>query len=125
MNSATVNKKVVNKKVGDRILEARDEAGLSQAELAEEAGLTASTVGRWEDGNATISVPTLLTLSRILRKPMCFFLQDLADDQWRGQRLSKWVEAEENGERAEMGVRLKDLIEVGPHCKIYVEVGSS
>jgi len=125
MNSATVNKKVVNKKVGDRILEARDEAGLSQTDLAEEAGLTASSVGRWEAGETTIPVPTLLTLSRILRKPMCFFLQDLADDQWRAQRLSKWAEAEENGERAEMGVRLKDLIEVAPHCEIYVQVGSS
>lgn len=120
-----MNASAANKKVGDRILEARNEAGLSQTELAEEAGLTASTVGRWEAGETTISVPVLLTLSRILRKPMCFFLQDLADDQWRAQRLSKWVEAEENGERAEMGIRLKDLIEVGPHCEIYVQVGTS
>jgi transcriptional regulator with XRE-family HTH domain len=115
----------VNEKVGGRILEARNEAGLSQTELADEVGFSASTVGRWEAGKATISVPALLALSRSLGKPVCFFLQDLADDQWRAQWLSKWAEAEENGERTEMGVRLKDLVEAAPHCEIYVQVGSS
>lgn len=120
-----MNTPAVNKKVGDRILEARNEADLSQTELAEKVGSSTSTVGRWEAGEATISVPALLALSRSLEKPMCFFLQDLAGDQWRAQWLSKWAEAEENGERAEMGVRLKDLVEVAPHCEIYVQVGSS
>ncbi len=115
----------VNKKVGDRILEARDEAGLSQTELAEKVDSSASTVGRWEAGDAAISVPALLSLSRSLGKPVCFFLQDLTDDQWRAQWLSKWAEAEENGERSEMGVRLKDLVEAAPHCEIYVQVGTS
>jgi len=49
------------------------------------------TIGRWEAGEVAISMLNLLKLFRVLDKPVCFFLQDLAEDHWHTQWLSKWV----------------------------------
>lgn len=115
----------ISEQIGDRIREARDEIGLSLTELSNEIDSSPSTIRRWEAGEVSISILNLLKLSRVLEKPVCFFLQDVAEDQWRAQWLSKWVKAEENGDQAEMGVCLKDLVEVAPRCEIYIQVGAS
>ena len=50
MNRATSEPVIPEFHVGDRLSKAREAAGLTQTELAEEFGSTRSTVSRWESG---------------------------------------------------------------------------
>ena len=50
---------------GQLIREARLRAGLTQAELAERAGLVQPAVARWEAGRAAISVDDVVRLVRL------------------------------------------------------------
>jgi hypothetical protein len=61
-----------------------------------------------------------------------FFLQDLSDKVLYGEderdqppSKQKWLPARENGDWAEMGVRLKDLVEAAPSCRIFVSVSDT
>ena len=59
---------MANDTVGDRIHSRRVERGLTQSELAKEAGLAeAVSVSRYERGAARPSADTLLALARVLR----------------------------------------------------------
>jgi transcriptional regulator with XRE-family HTH domain len=50
-------------KVGERLREAREEKGISQAKLAEEIGVDKSFIGHIEIGKSSISVETLILLA--------------------------------------------------------------
>ena len=52
--------------LGARIAALRREAGLSQAELAEQLQISASAMGMYEQGRREPSAQTLVTLARIL-----------------------------------------------------------
>lgn len=52
--------------IGERIAQAREQAGLSQYELAEKLGVTQSTVAGWERKVTTIRTDTLIKLSVVL-----------------------------------------------------------
>jgi transcriptional regulator with XRE-family HTH domain len=53
-------------RIGDNLRHARRAAGLSQAELADRAGVGAATVARLEAGNMDPRVSTLEKLARAL-----------------------------------------------------------
>lgn len=50
---------------GDLIREARRRAGLTQAELAAQAGTSQSGVARWESGRTAVSLDDVLRLVRL------------------------------------------------------------
>jgi len=53
--------------LGERIAQAREQAGLSQYELAEKLGVTQSTVAGWERKVSSIRTDTLIKLSVVLK----------------------------------------------------------
>ncbi len=48
-----------------RLKAARDKAGLSQAQLASQLGVSPGTVGGWEKGTHRIRIATLARLARL------------------------------------------------------------
>lgn len=62
------------KNIGQRIAQKREEAGLSQSELARRLGLSPQAVQKWEAGMSTPRNSKLEDLSRILRTSMRFLI---------------------------------------------------
>jgi transcriptional regulator with XRE-family HTH domain len=55
--------------IGQAAREARERAGLTQADVADRVGLVTEVYGRIERGGMVPSVPSLLRISRALRVP--------------------------------------------------------
>ena len=61
--------------IGQRIKQAREEAGFTQAELAEKIGVaTAQSISRYERGETEVSAKRLRRIAEATRKPMSFFV---------------------------------------------------
>lgn len=63
-----------------RLIEAREAAGMSQAQLAEILGKPASFVGKYELGERRLDVVELLVVLRALKTDQLAFLSEM-DDQ--------------------------------------------
>ena len=59
---------------GERLQRARRESGMSQAAVAEQLGVSSTTVGRWERSQRSISDTLLERLRNIYDKPLLWFL---------------------------------------------------
>lgn len=66
---------------GDLLKEARQRAGLSQAQLARRAGKPTSVIGRWERNEVKPSFETLLEMIRACGCDLRFVLDDLDESQ--------------------------------------------
>src|SRR5690349_15930945 len=60
--------------VGDRIRQAREYLGFSQADVAEALGLSRPTISALESGKRKVSSLELKRLAQLLRRPVEFFL---------------------------------------------------
>jgi transcriptional regulator with XRE-family HTH domain len=60
----------------NKIAIARKELGLSQKQLAKKIGKLTSEIGRWETEKYFPSNKNLKDLSKILKKPKSYFLED-------------------------------------------------
>ena len=65
------------KKIGKKLQKAREEAGLSQKELARRLGCTQASLSNYELGKRRLYLAELQHLSEILGKPVTFFLEDI------------------------------------------------
>lgn len=63
------------KSLGERLRIAREEAGLTQKELAARLGLTQATISRFETGERGIEVAELIVLARLYAKNPAWFLE--------------------------------------------------
>lgn len=75
-----------NRILATRLKSARDDMRLSQAEVAECLGLNQSAYAHIETGRNALKIEHLVKLSRILYKPVSYFLNlpsedDLSDDE--------------------------------------------
>lgn len=61
--------------IGDRLREAREARGLTEATLAESVGVTRASISLYETGKASPQVEVLVRLTAVLRMPQAFFLQ--------------------------------------------------
>ena len=68
----------IRRVVGARLREARIEAGLTQAALAHQLGLTQVGYSGMERGRTLIGVDVLLEVGRILGRPVTYFLGAVA-----------------------------------------------
>ena len=62
--------------MGGRIRSARQAAGLSQSELAEQCGLSVSFLGHIERGSRKMSLETLVAICELLNLSCDYLLQD-------------------------------------------------
>lgn len=62
--------------IGSRVKRAREEAGLTQAQVAQRVGVSVSTYPRWERGEQRIPQTAFIALATILGKPLAYFGKD-------------------------------------------------
>ena len=67
---------MIQKKIGKHIQKAREEAGLSQEELASLMGCTQAALSNYELGKRRLYLANLAQLARILHKPINYFLEE-------------------------------------------------
>ncbi len=80
----------VTKYVGRRIAVAREEAGLSQRELAKALGVRQPTVANWELGKREPELSQLVHVARHFQLPVVAFLPwQAADLDWLAQALKE------------------------------------
>jgi transcriptional regulator with XRE-family HTH domain len=70
---------MIQKKIGKRIQKAREEAGLSQEELASRMGCTQAALSNYELGKRRMYLANLAQLAEILHKPLNYFLEEAED----------------------------------------------
>lgn len=66
----------IRQRIGQRIREMREAAGLTQAEVAAELGVTRQTLARMERGEAPVDSDMLLRLAIHLDRPVGYFYED-------------------------------------------------
>jgi len=72
--------KTLREKIGQRIRQARQEKGLSQRDLGKLLGTSQVTISDMELGKPRkLDVEDLVTLARILDKPVAYFLSDVIE----------------------------------------------
>lgn len=62
--------------LGEKIKEARKQAGLSQEQLSEKLGVSRSAVAKWETDNGIPDVDNLKVLSKLLTVSVDYLLDD-------------------------------------------------
>lgn len=74
----------INRAVAERVIRAREEAGLQKNELAEHLGLSKSGYTSYEKFEVPFTVEQLFQLERVLERPVSYFLglpTDLTSDE--------------------------------------------
>ena len=76
MAKATLDngKAPVSALLGQRIRQARRDAGMSQGQLAESLNTTQSAISLYEAGQRSVGIDMLLNVARILNRPLHYFL---------------------------------------------------
>jgi transcriptional regulator with XRE-family HTH domain len=67
---------MIYRSIGKRIQRAREEAGLSQEELASRLGCTQAALSNYELGKRRLYLANIEQIARILNKPLNYFLND-------------------------------------------------
>ncbi len=68
------------KSIGKRLQMAREDAGLSQEQLAARIGCSQSTLSNYEKGRRRLYLAQLEKIAEELQKPIEYFMQPLAED---------------------------------------------
>lgn len=80
MMKTTDNGKVpVSAGLGNRIRTARRDAGMSQGQLATALNTTQSAISLYEAGQRSVGIDMLLSVARILNRPLHYFLGEDGD----------------------------------------------
>ena len=69
---------MIYKNIGKKIQMARDEAGLSQEELASRLGYTQAALSNYELGKRRLYLANIEQIARELNKPLSYFLDESA-----------------------------------------------
>lgn len=75
------------REMGRRIQQAREQAGLSQAELAATLRCTQSALSNYELGKRRVHLANLEQIAQILKKPLSYFIGPTADGYSKEQDL--------------------------------------
>lgn len=80
------------KSIGKRLQLAREEAGLSQEQLAAKLGCSQSTLSNYEKGRRRLYLAQLEKIAEELQKPIDYFMQPLAEDSPDTASETSWAE---------------------------------
>jgi len=75
---------MIYKNIGRKIQKARDEAGLSQEEMASQLGYTQAALSNYELGKRRLYLANIEQIARILNKPLSYFLEEASLESERG-----------------------------------------
>jgi transcriptional regulator with XRE-family HTH domain len=67
MDIMSNNNETTRKKLGDKVRKAREKARLTQAEVAEKAGINSSYYAQIERGEVNLSVDKLQSIAKVLK----------------------------------------------------------
>ncbi len=67
---------VIYRDIGKRIQRAREEAGMSQEELASALGITQSALSNYELGKRRLYLANLEQLANVLGRPLSYFMEE-------------------------------------------------
>lgn len=71
----------MNKQVGERIKNLRQQLGLTQAELADKVGFTSQTVSNWESGSREPDIEALVKLSSLFSVSLDYLLSGKKEEE--------------------------------------------
>ena len=71
----------MNKQVGERIKNLRQQLGLTQAELADKVGFTSQTVSNWESGSREPDIEALVKLSSLFNVSLDYLLSGKKEEE--------------------------------------------
>ncbi len=87
---------ISKRQLGDRIRQARRDANLTQADLAEKIGVSQGVISNVENGVSTIDAPDLPQWAEALKKPiMYFYLYESLDVEQRMMSVLAMFEKDE------------------------------
>ena len=78
-------------KLGTKIKQARDEAGMSLRQLAELVSSSHPALADWERGEGRLSVEMLFRIAQALQKPLSYFLDDLEEELLKAKSLDRSI----------------------------------
>lgn len=67
---------MIYRDIGKRIQKAREEAGMSQGELATALGITQSALSNYELGKRRLYLANLEQLANVLGRPLSYFMEE-------------------------------------------------
>lgn len=81
MNAKGINPLKYRKLIGMRVAAARRESGITQTQLAELIGISRVALSSYESGRVRFKIQTLMTLSKILNKPLAYFVHSFEKEE--------------------------------------------
>jgi transcriptional regulator with XRE-family HTH domain len=78
--AASEGRRQVSATLGAKIRQARQDAGLSQGQLASALNTTQSAISLYEGGARSVGIDMLLNVARILNRPLRYFLDEEEGD---------------------------------------------
>ena len=75
---------MIYKDIGRKIQKAREEAGLSQEEMASQLGYSQAALSNYELGKRRLYLANIEQIARMLNKPLSYFLDEAAQESGPG-----------------------------------------
>ena len=82
----------LTKTIGQKIKKARQEAKISQEQLADNLGLSGNNViSRWENGLGRISVDQLIKIAELTHRPVSYFFGEVSEEKLKTYKLEQKI----------------------------------
>jgi transcriptional regulator with XRE-family HTH domain len=92
-----------DKALGIKVRQARNLAGMSQAELGDRLGVTFQQIQKYEKGVNRVGGTRLVELAKALEKPVSFFLEEATyKPNSKGEKIAQFVASREGTQICEL-----------------------
>jgi transcriptional regulator with XRE-family HTH domain len=118
MTSTKIRTEDLDRVIGMRVRQARNEVNMSQDKLGQELGVTFQQIQKYEKGTNRIAASTLAQIAATLRKPITFFYDEVKfKPHSRGENIAQFIASRDGLKLIEHAVDLlpchqQSLIEI-------------